>query len=119
MAKAVVCKTIIQRFESARRLQNTQKVTGTTPVTFFFLDCKSHFQSIHRRCAPGTRLPCPHTSMPQISLAYCRMVRSVENLPILATLSMAIWVHCAGSRKVSLTLSWLSRYDSRSLSSRY
>ena len=33
------------------------------------------------------------TGIPQISSEYCLMVRSVENLPILATFSMAILVH--------------------------
>src|SRR5262249_2776939 len=34
---------------------------------------------------------------PQISSAYCLMVRSVENLPVLATFRIDFLVHCAGS----------------------
>jgi hypothetical protein len=44
-----------------------------------------------------------YTFIPQISLAYCLIVRSVENLPIRATFKMAILVHVSGSRNVSLT----------------
>ena len=42
----------------------------------------------------------------QISSAYCRMVRSLENLPERAVLRIAIRVHCSGSIQALETSAW-------------
>src|SRR5262249_32281676 len=60
-------------------------------------------------------LPKPHTGlMPQMSRAYSLMVRSLENLPVRATLRIAFAVHPGMLRYSSDTASCAVRYDSRS-----
>ena len=52
----------------------------------------------------------------QISRPYSRTVRSLENVPMRATLRIALRVHPAGSTYSLEICAWVSIYDAKSAS---
>lgn len=58
------------------------------------------------------RAKCPYSTgqglTPQISVAYCEMVRSLENFPLLPTFKTALRANSSGSAHSCATLFWVS-----------
>src|SRR5579863_5911233 len=67
-----------------------------------------------RSCFRGLGQGIGHGSAFQISAAYSAIVRSLENLPEAATLTIALRAQASGVRYSSLTRCWAWAYDVRS-----